>query len=335
MRLAIEICEVGVGPSREESVADVANGALDTALLVASRDGDGPDLEMVVGSELEQLGIEANDVTVPLEHGAFQIVVEQDPRHAAEEPESVHMSAQEERHRRSKEEAEEDLPREAEHHHERPQNALGAADLKLSEVRPVDLRLLARQRSEALKRLRRLARTVATDDASEVIRAARIAARLDHLEQPARAQARVFLQLLDDEHDERICHRWPRRERLWLDARLQQDALHGRMVHAELIGNRADAPLLCVKEAEDFGLRFLWDHGATSRTQWGAARQSRSSTSSSAGTRGSSVAQTGSSALQNEQRPGSRLELSSRSFPPELISSATAELTATSACVSD
>jgi hypothetical protein len=52
-----------------------------------------------------------------------------------------------------------------------------------------------------------LAWPVATNDSTEVIGAALIAARLDHLEQPARAQSSILLQLLDDERQKWIRHR--------------------------------------------------------------------------------------------------------------------------------
>ena len=48
-----------------------------------------------------------------------------------------------------REEAQEDLAREAEHHHKAPQRALGASDAQLAEMGPVDLRLLSRQRAQA------------------------------------------------------------------------------------------------------------------------------------------------------------------------------------------
>jgi len=46
-------------------------------------------------------------------------------------------------------------------------------------------------------------------------------------------------------------------------------------------------------------------------------------------------AQTGSGEPQNEQRAGLRLKLSSRSFPPEALSSATDALAGAGACVTD
>src|SRR5450432_164098 len=191
--LTIEIGEIGVRARGEESVANVANRTLDAALFVAARDSDGPDFEMVVRRDLLDLGIEPNDVAAPLKHGAFEIVVEQHARHAAEECKSVDVPAEEIEHRGAEKEAQIHLPRETQHHHEGPQDSLGASDLHLSEVRPVDLRLLTGERFQALKCLCWLAWTVPTNDAPEVICTAGITARFDHLEQATRTKARIFL----------------------------------------------------------------------------------------------------------------------------------------------
>ncbi len=154
------------------------------------------------------------------------------------------------------------MPRVAEHHHESPQGALGASDLKLAEVRPVDLGLLARQCLEAQESLSRLTRPVSTNNATEVIGSSRIAALLDHLKQPARTQALVLFELLDDEWQERVGHRGPRRQRLGFDAGMPKHALHGGVMHAELVRDRADTPFLGVEEAENVGLGFLGNHGS-------------------------------------------------------------------------
>lgn len=207
-------------------VADVANGALDAPLLVAPRDGHGAWLEAVVGRQLEEHGVEANRVTAALEDGALEIVVEQHAGHAAEGGERVDVATEEEGHRRARDEAQEDAARVAEHHHERPEGALSAPDLQLSEVRPVDLRLLAGQRAQPLERLGRLAGAEPADDTAEVIGTARIAAVLDHREQPAGSQPRILLQLRDQERHEGVDDGRPRRNRLGVDADLPEVPPH-------------------------------------------------------------------------------------------------------------
>ena len=68
-------------------------------------------------------------------------------------------------------------------------------------------RAIAGQRLEALERLCGLPWAVSTDDLPEVIGAARVAACLDHLEQPAGTKPRTLFKLLDDGPDERVGHR--------------------------------------------------------------------------------------------------------------------------------
>jgi hypothetical protein len=127
---------------------------------------------------------------MPLEDGALQVVVEKDTRHTAEVGEGLHVPGHEERHRRARRESQEQPARVAEHHDEGPQRTLGAADLELAEVRPVDLGLLARHRPQPLESLRRFSRAKAADEAPEMIGPAGVAALFDHDEQPARAEAR-------------------------------------------------------------------------------------------------------------------------------------------------
>ena len=97
-----------------------------------------------MGGELKQRGMKADRITLAFEHGTFQVVVEYDPGQPLPELERRLMAAQEVGHLRIEEEAQEDRPREAQHHDEGHQGALGLANGELSEVSPVHLGLLAR-----------------------------------------------------------------------------------------------------------------------------------------------------------------------------------------------
>ena len=70
------------------------------------------------------------------------------------------MAAQEALHPGVQEEAQEDLPRVAQHHDERHQRTPRAADLEMAEVAPVDLRLLAGQAAQPQIGFGRAARPV-------------------------------------------------------------------------------------------------------------------------------------------------------------------------------
>jgi hypothetical protein len=89
--------------------------------------------------------MEPDRVAPSFEDGALQIVVEQNARHATERVERVNVPAQKVRHGSACKEAQEEPPRVAQHHNERPERALGLPDAQLAEVGPIDLRLFARQ----------------------------------------------------------------------------------------------------------------------------------------------------------------------------------------------
>ena len=115
-----------------------------------------------------------------LEHGALEVVVEQHAGHTAEGREGLDVAAQEAVHASVEEEAQEDLARVAQHHHEGHQRPARPADAQVAEVRPVDLRLLAGQGAQAQVRLGGRARAQAGDQVAEVLAAATVAALADH-----------------------------------------------------------------------------------------------------------------------------------------------------------
>ncbi|XXS87411.1 hypothetical protein WMF17_30705 [Sorangium sp. So ce362] len=71
--MSVEGAEVGVAPGLEEGLADVADGALDAALLVAAGDGHGARLEAVMRRQSQQRGVELDRVAVALDDGALEV----------------------------------------------------------------------------------------------------------------------------------------------------------------------------------------------------------------------------------------------------------------------
>jgi hypothetical protein len=158
-------------------------------------------------------------------------------------------------------EAQEDPARVREHHHEGHQRPYRLADLDLAEVRPVDLALLAGQRLHAQVGLLRPLRTVPRDHMPEVIGAAAVAAFAAHVVETARRQTRVPVQSLEHEGQVRIDLTGALRPRL-RHALLEQDPADDVVMDAELLGDRADLPLLDVVEPDDLGLEVATDHPA-------------------------------------------------------------------------
>jgi len=97
-----------------------------------------------VAGQGQQHRVEADRITLALEHGALEVVVQQHPGQA-QCGEGLDVAAQEAVHAGIEEEAQEDLARVAQHHDEGHQRAPGATDGQMTEVSPVHLRLLARQ----------------------------------------------------------------------------------------------------------------------------------------------------------------------------------------------
>src|SRR5208282_4715894 len=105
------VIQINEAAGREEGIPDVADGALDAALLVAAGDRDRARLVAIVPGEAQQGGMEADRRAMPLKHGALEIVIEEDTRNALPRGEGSDMAAQEALHSGVQEEAQKDLAR--------------------------------------------------------------------------------------------------------------------------------------------------------------------------------------------------------------------------------
>src|SRR5262245_27387376 len=148
LELRVEILDGSEGASGEEGVAQVLNRALDLALLVATRHGAGLGSEVVVAGELEELGVEAEEIPIALEDGAFKIVIEERARHASKRLEGEHVAVEKALEALVEEETGEDRARRTQDHHEARQRPLRAPYRDTPEAGPIYLRLLAGERPE-------------------------------------------------------------------------------------------------------------------------------------------------------------------------------------------
>jgi len=145
VRFPIERRQLQVAAQGEEGASQVADGPLHPALLIAPARGDRPRLVAVSVGQLEQPRMEADRIVDALEHGTFQIVVEQPAGDPAEEAEGLDVAGQEARQPGVVEEAHEEHAGKRQHHDEAKQAAMPTLDRAAAEVGPVDLGLLARQ----------------------------------------------------------------------------------------------------------------------------------------------------------------------------------------------
>ena len=95
-----------------------------------------------MSGERQQRWMETDGIPLPLQHGALEVVVEQDSGQSpAPGLERHEVAAQEVLHARIEEEVQEDLPRIAHDHDEGHQCPARSADGEMTEMSPVDLTL--------------------------------------------------------------------------------------------------------------------------------------------------------------------------------------------------
>ena len=138
------------------------------------------------------------------------------------------------------------------------QTAAGATDGHLPEVGPIGLRLLAGKGVKAQKSFP-LGRAQFRHHAAELIDAAGIAARVNHLEETGGTQAGILLQGLAQKVEVRIGDTVAQ-PGLATKALGVERGAHGVGVQMQFRRNGADFPMLGVKQVTDLSDLFLSNH---------------------------------------------------------------------------
>src|SRR5262249_21498484 len=258
--LRVEILERGEAARGEERVAEVLNQPFGGALFIAPSHGAGLWGEVVVPRELEQAGVEANVFAIALEDDAFQVVVEEGPRDAAEGGEGLDMAPEKALESLVEGEASVDGAGPGEHEDEAGEDAPGVADLDRAEVAPVDLALLADQRLQAEVGLRPRRGADEADVAPDLHGGAGVAAVAQHGPQARGAQARVLRQGRGDEGLVGIQGAGPNLGAGVAGVLAVERARDGLVMDAEGVGDGADRPVFGVEEAADLGALEQGDH---------------------------------------------------------------------------
>ena len=183
------------------------------------------------------------------------------------------MAGEEGVHAGVEEEPQEEPARVAQHHHEGHQRPPGAPDLKVTEVAPVDLGLLAGKGAKAQVGLGLGARTMAGDQMAEVVWVAAIAALIDHGVEPGRGQGRERLEGLQDERQVGVDAHRPLHRPVRRQPGLGQNAGDDIAMDADLTGDGPGSPLLYMVVAQDLGVQFGGDDHR--RPQGGRDRTAR------------------------------------------------------------
>jgi hypothetical protein len=106
---------------------------------------------MIVSGEFQQTWVEMNLVAAALQHGAFEIVIQDDPRRAGPGLKGMHVAAQKVLRGLVEKELQIQRARPGQGYDETRELALGAADHYRAEVGPVGLGLLGRKNLQAEK----------------------------------------------------------------------------------------------------------------------------------------------------------------------------------------
>ena len=212
-----------------------------------------------MSGEVEEQGVEADGIAVPLQHDALQIVVPEFTGTPLPRLEGFDMAAQEVVHPAIEVEAQEEAPGVAEHHHEGHQRALCTPDRHLAEVAPVDLGLFAGKGGKAQIGLGHGPGTLGRDHGAEVALASPVAACDGHLVEPGGGQSGPGHQGLPDEGQERGDLRGPASVRIPGHPGLGDDTADRVVMDAELACDGADLPRLGTVKAQDLGAGLLVD----------------------------------------------------------------------------
>ena len=148
---------------------------------------------MIVRAQLQQSGVKQDLITATLQHGAFEVVVENHSRLAGPSLKRMHVAAQEVLHGLIEEELQKQGSRIRQRHYEAGQGTLGAAHRHVAEVRPIDLRLLARKHLELQEGLAALW-TQAGNHSAQLHDAAAVAAIANHRVEARGTQAWMLFQ---------------------------------------------------------------------------------------------------------------------------------------------
>ena len=261
---------------REEAFLEVADRALDLALLLGFSRPAERGLHVKMRGEIEQRGVEANGVARALEDDGLRVVEEPLTCAAPEERGGAHQRATQRVDAEVDDELGPHRARVREDHDEGPERPVSAGHGQRADVRPVDLRLLAGQRLDAQEHLVSRRRPRFADIAAQRANTALVAALDEHVVDARRDQPRIARQRLVDEGNVRLEHArvGPRAARLGPEAAEHAD--HDIEVHAELRGDRAAFPVLREIQPTNLrGHRLADGHRVTSQSaSWRRSRKS-------------------------------------------------------------
>src|SRR5262245_23436657 len=149
--LSVQVGKSGEGTSGEERVADVLNGAFDTAFLIAASRTKGESREVIWSAQIEHARVKVNRIAAAFADHAAHIVVENVSWNSAPVTEGVNVPQHQILDALVKEEFYPQRARIRERDDEAGKLTLSSAYADFPEMRPIGLSIFARQRRQAQK----------------------------------------------------------------------------------------------------------------------------------------------------------------------------------------
>ncbi len=259
-RLGIEIRKVCVRPRRKERGAKIANGALDSPLLISFGDPDGTRLEPIVRREVPERGMEANGIAHALQDNRLEIVVQEDFGNAAKERKSMLVASKKETLRLSQKEADKQHAGVAEHHDKRGQRARGATARQLPKRSPIDLCFLCRKHLATHVGFCGATRTKERDLLAEVTVTAHVAALANLLQKTRSGEPRIALEHLAKVRNERVELAWAGHHRGGQTVG-HKDSANRQGMDSQVFGDDVRLPRLDAVQPQNLGTQRRANHG--------------------------------------------------------------------------
>ena len=258
--LGIELCKVCVRTRRKEGRAKIANGSLDSPLLISFGHPDGTRLEPIVCREVPEGGMKANGVSHTLQNGGFEIVVQEDFGNAAKECKGVLVASEKETLCLSQKEANKQHAGVAKHHHKRGQRTQSATTGQLPKRSPIDLCFLRRKDLAPHEGFCGATRTKTRDLLTEVTVTAHVTAFTNLLQQPRSGESGIALEHFAKVRNERIELAWASHH--WRGETVgDKDSADRQGMDSQVLGDDVRLPRFDAVEPENLGTHFRTNHG--------------------------------------------------------------------------
>jgi len=264
--LPIKIGQGSKRPGCEKGVANVLNGSLHPSLLVSAGGSAWVQCKMVMAAEFDQPRVKTYGITLPVQNGRAKVVVNNDPGSSAPVLKRADMASKKVFQCLIEEKLEIAGARIRERKDKTGQAPARAADLDFTEMRPIDLGLLARERVQP-KEYFGFSGPQAGNNTAKGNEAALVSALTQHLVNSSGTESRVGSKGSLDKADVWIRQGCAQDTRPIETIRFQRVA-HCVRMNAQVYGNGPNLPMLDIEKSPNLRNCFRRNHRSSPRTEW-------------------------------------------------------------------